>query len=117
MSIFDGIPHSRITDPDTSRESAETTDISRQALRVLWAYTDGEPHLDHEAYKIAGFPSGRTSHQRCSDLRNAGYIVRTGERAKTPYGKNGYLCQITARGYRYYLRRRQQAILAKGIQE
>jgi hypothetical protein len=94
--------HARADDPATSHEAAETIDVSAQAFRVLTSYVSGRPLLDHDAYRIAGFPAGRTSHQRCSDLRDAGFIERTGERARTPSGKAGYLCRITPRGLAYW---------------
>jgi hypothetical protein len=95
--------HARITDPLTSHEAADSVNISLQAKLVLRAYSRGQPLLDHDAYRLAGFPPGRTSHQRCSDLRDAGFIERTGERGRTPSGKAGYLCKITAKGIDYLI--------------
>ena len=95
-----GNPHARKGDPETSHETAESIDITAQALRVLLAYSDGQPLLDHDAYKKVGFADGRTSHQRCSDLRERGYIVRVGT-GTTPFGKPGQVCQITDLGRRY----------------
>lgn len=97
-----GNTHARADDPDTSKETAESLDVTRQALRVLWAYAGGKALLDHEAYKLVGFADGRTSHQRCSDLRERGMIVRVGT-GTTPFGKPAQLCRITQRG-REYLR-------------
>lgn len=97
-----GNPHARASDPDTSQETAESIDVTRQALRVLFAYAGGKALLDHEAYRLVGFPEGRTSHQRCSDLRERGMIVRVGQ-GTTPFGKPAQLCRITDRG-RQYLR-------------
>jgi len=91
----------RTSDPATSHEAAESIDISAQALTVLRAYRYNAPLLDHDAYRLAGFAPGRVTHQRCSDLRRAGLIARTGGRARTPSGRSGYLCQITPDGVNY----------------
>jgi hypothetical protein len=72
-----------------------------QARLVLRSYKHHIPLIDHDAYSLAGFPGGRTSHQRCSDLRDAGLIERTGERGTTPSGKGAYKCAITAKGMEY----------------
>lgn len=93
--------HARSRDPATSHEAAASVDITAQALRVLRAYLCDRPLLDHDAYRLAGFTENRFCHQRCSDLRQAGYIERTGERGRTPSGKSGYLCRITPAGRKY----------------
>lgn len=105
MALFDH-PHARNSDPDTSHEAAEQLNITAQAIRVLQAYATGDELIDHEAYRIVGFPPGRTSHQRCSDLRDRGYIARTGERRLTPSGKAAYVCRITEAGIGFLRRRR-----------
>jgi len=94
--------HARRSDPATSHE-AVPKNISAQALRVLWGYRDGDAILDHAAYTRVGMDktSSRLAHQRCSDLRRAGHIERTGERGRTPSGKAGYLCRITPTGLDY----------------
>lgn len=93
-------PHARASDPDTSHD-AVPADITRQARLVLQSYKCGTPLLDHDAYARAGFGPNARDGQRCSDLRQAGLIKRTGERATTPSGKKGYLCRITAAGLAY----------------
>jgi hypothetical protein len=103
--LFAG-PHARASDPDTSHEAVASIDISAQAFRILRSYRNGRPMLDVEAYQLAGFPPHACDGQRCSDLRNAGYIERTGDRAITPSGKRGYLCKITWSGIAYLARRR-----------
>ena len=95
--------HARRLDPDTSKDTARRMHIRAQALIVLRAYASGREILDHSAYRIAGFPPGRTSHQRCSDLRQWGWIERTGTRAQTPSGHSGFVCRITPLGMRVLL--------------
>lgn len=96
-----GWEHARITDPDTSRD-AVPVNLSDQAYRVLRAYRTGLELLDHDAYRLVGMDNGgRMAHQRCSDLRKAGMIERTGRRGQTPSGKAGYVCRITPRGLAY----------------
>jgi hypothetical protein len=93
--------HARASDPATSHEAAESIDITKQAKLILRSYRDGSALLDVDAYRRAGFPPHACDGQRCSDLRTAGFIERTGARAQTPSGKSGYLCRITARGLAY----------------
>ncbi|HEY2530305.1 MAG TPA: hypothetical protein VGJ20_20605 [Xanthobacteraceae bacterium] len=96
--------HARRYDPDTSKETARRIKIRSQALRVLRVYAvTGRALIDHDAYRLAGFPPGRTSHQRCSDLREHGFIARTGARGLTPSRHAANLCQITELGMRYVL--------------
>lgn len=96
--------HARRYDPDTSKETARRIRILSQARKVLKVYAvTGRELLDHEAYRLAGFPAGRTSHQRCSDLRTWGYIERVGKRGLTPSGHTGHLSAITELGIRYLM--------------
>jgi hypothetical protein len=94
--LFD-YPHARSGDPETSHE-AIPVNLTEQAFLVLHAYASGRAILDHHVGAIVGLPDG---HQRCSDLRKAGYIERTGARGITPSGKAGYLCRITPAGIAY----------------
>jgi hypothetical protein len=98
--LFDYM-HSRPTDPLTSHEAAAAINITAQALRILRAYRSGAALLDHDAYFHAGFPPNARDGQRCSDLRKAGFIERTGGRDRTPSGRAGYLCRITPAGLAY----------------
>jgi hypothetical protein len=98
--LFSYYPHARGDDPDTSHE-AVPVNITAQALRVLYAYRDDDAMLDHTAYRLVGLGVSRFTHQRCSDLRAANLIERTGERGRTPSGKAGYLCRITQAGHDY----------------
>lgn len=95
--------HARLSDPDTSHE-AIPKNISVQAIKILRAYGAGGSLLDVEAYQSAGFGPTACDGQRCSDLRKSGYIERTGEKARTPSGKSGYLCKITPAGVAYLQR-------------
>ena len=93
--------HARADDPDTSHEAAATVDVSRQARRILAAYALGDALLDVEAYSRVGFPVTNNRGQRCSDLRSAGFIERTGNRRRTANGKAAHECRITAAGLTY----------------
>jgi len=102
--LFAPNPHARRSDPDTSYEAIESIDVTAQAIRILRSYRNGDFLLDHDAYQRAGFPPNARDGQRCSDLRAAGYIERTGARGTTPSGKSGHLCCITAAGLAYLKR-------------
>src|SRR5436190_19909144 len=105
--FFAGL-HARPTDPSTSHE-AIPKNITAQALRILDSYKTGRPLLDVDAYALAGFGPTARDGQRCSDLRKVGFIRRTGERAKTPSGKNGCLCRITSAGLSYLENKKMEA--------
>lgn len=100
--------HARASDLVTSYE-AVPANITAQALRILRAYLCNRALLDYDAYCLAGFPPNARDGQRCSDLRQAGFIERTGARAQTPSGKSGYLCRITLAGRDYLARERAGA--------
>ena len=102
---IDPEPRARRYDPDTSKETARRIRYLSQAIKVLKAYAiTGRELLDHDAYRLAGFPPGRTSHQRCSDLRDWGLIERTGKRGLTPSGHSGTTSRITELGIRFLLK-------------
>lgn len=101
--LFEQVSHARNTDPATSHE-AIPDNLTMQALVILRAYRNGKPMIDHDAYALAGFGPNARDGQRCSDLRQHGYIERTGERGLTPSGKAGYLCRITDAGLAYLAR-------------
>ena len=106
FDLFDGLDrnprhHARASDPPTSHEAATAINITEQAIVILRAYRDRRPLLDVEAYRRAGFPPHACDGQRCSDLRHAGYIARTGERGATPSGRAAYYCMITPTGSAY----------------
>lgn len=99
----DDLFHARRHDPDTSKDTARRVKIRSQALIVLRAYASGRELIDHDAYRLAGFAPGRTSHQRCSDLRYWGWIERIKDRGATPYGSSAYKSRITPKGMRVLL--------------
>ena len=100
-------PHARRSDPPTSHEAVESINVTAQAHTVLLQYR-GRDLIDYDAYRLAGFPEYARNGQRCSDLRHAGYIERTGKRGLTPTGRSGYVCRITSTGLNYL---RVQALL------
>lgn len=77
--------------------------IRSQTLRVLRAYSANHELIDHDAYRLAGFDAGRTSFQRCADLRILGWIARTGGRGRTPSGHSAWLSRITPLGMQVLL--------------
>jgi hypothetical protein len=85
---------------DTLARTARRVRPHSHAARVLRAYLTGRALIDHDAYRLAGFPTGRTSHQRCSDLRDLGLIERTPQRGLTPTGHSAWKSTITAAGVR-----------------
>lgn len=89
--------------PDRLDQTAPKVTLTTQAHRVLRAYASGRDITDHEAYRLAGFPPGRTSFQRCHDLRLAGYIART-KRGKSPSKHAAWKSAITELGMRYLLK-------------
>lgn len=94
-------PHARANDPSTSH-SGVPKNITKQALKVLWAYSVmNRPLIDHDAYRLVGMAAAGFAHQRCSDLRKAGFIVRTGAKARTPSNRLAYVCVITQAGRDY----------------
>ena len=101
LGLWEARTHSRTSDPQTSRDAAEAVNITRQAKVILSAYKTGLSLLDVDAYRRAGFAPHACDGQRCSDLRSAGLIERTGAKALTPSGKYGYLCRITEQGLEY----------------
>jgi hypothetical protein len=93
--------HARPSDPETSHE-AVPHNITEQCYRVLRAYRNGQALLDHDAYRLVGLDvEFNGARQRCTDLRHALMIERTGDRGRTPSGKAGYLCRITQAGLDY----------------
>ena len=101
----DSRSRARRYDPDTSKETARRIAYTSQAIVVLKPYAiTGRELTDHDAYRLAGFPPGRTSHQRCSDLRDWGFIALTGARAMTPSRNSARTCRITELGVRFLLK-------------
>lgn len=99
--MFPDLP--RRQEPDTPEATARRMHLRSQCLTVLRAYSSGRELIDHDAYRLAGFPPGRTSHQRCADLRVLGWIERTGARGKTPSGHSAWMSRITELGRRVLL--------------
>jgi hypothetical protein len=86
-------PHARDSDVDTSKIAAEGIDITKQARKIIRSYADGSALLDEEAYRRQDMEG----HQRCSDLRAEGLIVRV-DKKLTDHASPGYRCVITDRG-------------------
>lgn len=101
-SIFDTPVHTmaRRDDPSTSHKAARVAKFNAgsQKYMLLTAYARNEHGLtDEEAAQISdllhvGF------WKRCSELRNAGYIERTGETRIASSGAPQDVCRITEGG-------------------
>ena len=101
-----GVPASTFDHVPAREKFIFPTELPRplaEEKKQAYAVT-GRELLDHDAYRLAGFLPGRTSHQRCSDLRDWGFIARTGKRGLTPSGHTGHLCSITELGVRFLLK-------------
>ena len=92
-------PISRNSDPTTSHIAAEAIrpKAGTQLYKLLVAYSNHPEGLtDEEAGEIAGIRNGYW--KRCSDLRNAQYIVATGQTRTGSSGLPGRVCKITDSG-------------------
>jgi hypothetical protein len=105
LDLFGG-PEERARrhDPDTAKATARRIKVYSEALKVLQAYKiAGRALTDHDAYNLAGYSPKRFSHRRCTDLRQAGLIVRVGT-GLSEFRHSAMLCQITAAGMELLLR-------------
>jgi hypothetical protein len=108
MEAFNVDPHgmARSSDPDTSRDAAQQVRYraGSQVMRLLDAFARaGRMGLtDEQAADVTGLSANRAAcwWRRCSDLRDAGYIVDTGERRMGMAGAPRMVCAITDTGYR-----------------
>ena len=95
--------HARRTDPATSHMTARLVKMNAQRYRVLGAYyRHRREMIDHEAYAFVDMDRSGWTHQRCSDLRQAGWIVWTGNKGRTPANKPAGKCIITMAGIQAY---------------
>ena len=88
----------RATDPQTSRDAAAALDIDGETYRrLLDAFrSSGDAGMtDEEAITAAGLDEARGWWKRCSELRNAGAIVPTGETRRSPTtGRARMVCRV-----------------------
>ena len=106
--LFGDKPHARRSDPNTSHLAAASVRMTAQCIQILKVYaTTQYPITDHNAYQLAGFDPKDHARQRCSDLRQKGLIVRTGDCGITPSGKSAKKCQITDAGREWLMRIRR----------
>jgi hypothetical protein len=97
-------PHTeaRSTDPDTSHQAAKLP-FRRNSQRhellasYLLASWHGQGLTDEEAAISAGIDKG-CPWKRCSELRDMGFIVPTGETRVSTGGANQRVCVITTQG-------------------
>lgn len=96
--------HARKTDPDTSHMAAGINRCRRNELmrELLYAFVSGgnSGFTDEQAYhRMAHVDGGdRSWWKRCSDLRQLGFILPTGEKRKTVTGAYARVCSITKDG-------------------
>lgn len=99
------VPLFRKSDPTTSRRAglsvAKRSPSQREIL--LRAYASGFSYTDEEAGVVTGLVlKPRCCYwKRCSELRAMGYIVPTGDYAKSTAGELQMICCITASGTRH----------------
>ena len=96
------IPMFRNSDPVTSKKAAKgaTKRAPSQQTVLLKAYRGGRGLTDEEAGVITGlaFKPKCCYWKRCSELRTMGFIVTTGDFAKSSAGELQRICKITALG-------------------
>ena len=90
----------RASDPVTSQAAARKP-RDTQRLKVLRAYLHG-PLTDEESAVWSGVRGGW---RRCSELRQLGLIVPTGQTRDSSMGSAMQVCQITEEGRRVAQRR------------
>ena len=96
------IPMFRNSDPVTSKKAAKGASkrAPSQQTVLLKAYRGGRGLTDEEAGVITGlaFKPKCCYWKRCSELRTMGFIVTTGDFAKSSAGELQRICKITASG-------------------
>lgn len=94
-TLFDQQLPARDTDPDTSHAAAALGRLrrgsARHALAVAYA-RHPEGLTDEEAAMIAGLDVRTGPWKRCSELRAAGIVTDSGERALTAAGTEAMVC-------------------------
>jgi hypothetical protein len=99
------IPLFRNSDPTTSKKAGKSVAQRSPSQReiLLKAYSGGVGYTDEEAGVVTGLiHKPRCCYwKRCSELRAMGYIVPTGDYAKSTAGELQMICCITAAGERH----------------
>lgn len=99
------IPLFRNNDPVTSKKAGKS--VARRApsqqVILLRAYRGGRGLTDEEAGIMTGLAhKPRCCYwKRCSELRAMGYIIPTGETAKSTAGESQRICKMTPKGEEY----------------
>jgi hypothetical protein len=107
MTVLGAVPVThqyRTTDPDTSREAAEsqTAGLTHNQIVVLTALARAGSHgmIDHDHEPINGLDQD-TAGKRRGELRDHhGAVTDSGRRRKTPRGRNAVVWVITPLGQR-----------------
>jgi hypothetical protein len=94
--------YARTDDPLTSHKAVTKTNTIRwgtQCYRLLAEYVRLGPLTDEEAAVAAGLTAtARSPWRRCSDLRQAGYIMPTGTERISTAGSPQRVCVVTNKG-------------------
>jgi hypothetical protein len=100
------IPLYRNSDPITSKKAAKGASkrSPSQQLIILKAFASGRGFTDEEVGTFTGlaFKPRCCYWKRCSELRAMGYIIPTGDFAKSTAGELQRICKITPKGDAYY---------------
>lgn len=93
------MPHARTTDPQTSHEAAESvknlTETQEYILKALVRPRTDVDLLDaYRNLKFAPIASESGIRSRRAELVAAGLIVDSGERRKTPSGRNAIVWKL-----------------------
>jgi hypothetical protein len=94
--------YARTDDPLTSHKAITKTNTLRwgtQCYRLLVEYVRRGPLTDEEAAVAAGLvTTARSPWRRCSDLRQAGFIMPTGTERISSAGSPQRVCVVTTKG-------------------
>ena len=103
--VVESTPTARNTDPGTSHAAAEAVRFNAQTAKgkLLRAHyeTDREDLTDEEAAKLAGLSLTSEYATRCSELRNLGLLVETGDERRGRAGMARIASRITQHGIDY----------------
>lgn len=103
---FGAVSPARRTDPETSHAAARSIEVTAKNMRgkLLAAYGTAIAEYryngltDEQAQQISGLSPLSGFWKRCSELRNGGYIERTGATRKGSRGMEQMVCRITEKG-------------------
>lgn len=101
FNLFSDAALARSSDPQTSKDAAKAMRIrsASQKAALLREYADSDGLTDEEAGMLSGLAHQKAGYwKRCSELRKAGYIVKTGDVRQGSTGMAQDVCVITQAG-------------------